>query len=71
VSITKGLAPYFKGNNGKLDANGEAKVKIDVSTLPPAANGVPVWIGAIVLDSAAPLGISVVVDTKVLKIEGL
>lgn len=71
VSITTGLAPYFTGNIGSLDPNGEAKAKINVRSLPAAANGVLVWIGAIVLDPKAPVGISVVVDTKVLKIEGL
>ena len=36
-----------------------------------SANGIAIWIGAVVLDPKAPMGLSTIVDTKAFKIEGL
>lgn len=63
-----GLAPFFTGNQGTLDATDSGLAKIDVSSLPAAANGVRIWIGALTLDNT---GVKTVVDSTVLKIEGL
>jgi len=72
VSIMPGLAPFVTGNTGQLlDQNAEGMVKINLTILPKAANGVRLWFCALVLDSLAPLGIAEIADPKCFVIEGL
>ena len=69
--MTGGLGPILTGQTGTLNATGEAIAKLDLSFLPPIANGIRVWIGAVLRNPAAPLGISLIPDTKAFVIEGL
>jgi hypothetical protein len=71
LSLLGSLSPFLSNNIGTLDKSGTALAKLDLSTLPSGANDTLLWIGAVVLDSSAPLGMALIVDTKVLKIEGL
>jgi len=71
LSLLGALNPFLSNNLGTLNKSGTALAKLDLSTLPSAANGTLLWFGAIVLDGSAPLGMALIVDTKVLKIEGL
>jgi len=71
LSLLGSLSPFLTNNIGVLDKSSTAIAKLDLSTLPAAANGTRLWIGAVILDKAAPIGMALIVDTKVLKIEGL
>lgn len=66
-----GRLPFFTGNLGVLNASGTAVATLDLSFLPPAANGIVAWFGAATLDPNAPTGIATIVDTKVFVVEGL
>jgi len=71
LSLTTGLAPFITGNIGTLDGNGEAVVKIDVSSIGKVLNGFVIHFCGAVLDPAAPLGLAVIADPKALVIEGM
>jgi len=53
-----------------LDANGEARGFLDLSSLPvpPGGIGMPVWIAMAVLDPGAPWGVKYLPDTIVIRI---
>jgi len=65
LSVTGQLAPAFTGNAGTLSPTGDATAVLDISPW-PQLNGVPVWIGAVILDPLAPIGIDLIPDPMVL-----
>jgi len=64
MTVNNGFQPIFVPGPGILDANGEAKGSMDLSTLP--ALGIPVHLVAVVLDSTASLGIAAIADPWVM-----
>jgi len=67
LSLGNLLKPFFDAGPGTLDAGGEAKGSLDLSTL-PKLGGVPIWIAVAVLDAAAPDGMAYLPDTYVFRI---
>ncbi len=59
------LPGVLTGHVGSL-VNGAAKARLDVTMFGNSLGGIPIWIGAVVLDPAAPLGIAVIPDSKIL-----
>jgi sugar lactone lactonase YvrE len=51
------LPPVLLNNIGLLSAQGRATVQLDLNPLTPAISGIRIWMAAITLDPAAPLGI--------------
>ena len=70
MSLANLLKPYFDPGPLKLDANGEAKGVLDLSTLPIPKNGLgmPFWMAMAVIDSQAPSGIAYLPDTYVMRL---
>jgi hypothetical protein len=64
------LMPYWNPGPLVLNGQGEATATLDLSGLSLPANGlgVPLWIGVVVLDLAAPDGIAYIPDTYVIRI---
>lgn len=67
MSISGQLRPLFDPGPLILDSNGEAKGRLDVSTL-PRLGGQPIWIALLVIDPKAPGGIAFIPDTYVIRI---
>lgn len=61
ASLLGHLAPYFRGQVGILDAQGRGQAVLDVSSLPPL-RGVSIWIQALTIHPAAPLGLATIAD---------
>ena len=59
------LAPVLTGTAGTLDAMGEARAALDVSAL-SGVQGLRVWLLAVTLDAAAPLGLRTISDPWVI-----
>jgi len=69
VSMVGGLAPFFRGNLGRLDRNGEATAVLDLTALGTAANGIVVHFCGVVLDPNAPSGVALVLEPHAMVIE--
>jgi len=52
------LKPIVQNTAGKLDGNGTAKAKLDLTLIGPTANGMVVHLAALVLDPSAPSGVA-------------
>ena len=65
LSIDGRLGPLFTGYAGVLDPSGRATARLDVSML-PALKGLRIWIQAVTLAPAAPLGIRTIPDPVIL-----
>jgi hypothetical protein len=61
ASLLGHLAPYYLGQVGILDAQGRGQAVLDVSRLPPL-RGVSIWIQALTMHPAAPLGLATIAD---------
>lgn len=59
------LAPIYRGATGQLDASGFGTAFLDVSSVPSAA-GLKVQVIALVLDPAAPNGIALIADPRLI-----
>lgn len=57
LTVATPPAPLITGTAGTLDANGAATASLNLNALGAAASGLRVWIAALTLDPAAPLGI--------------
>lgn len=69
VTVNNLLPGLWSPGPGKLDAAGLAQAKLNLNLLGSALRGIPVWLAAIVLDPAAPVGIAAVSETLVLRLE--
>ena len=70
LTLRNRLPGIFHPGTLMLDANGEARGLIDLSSLkpPPGGFGIPLWIALAVLDPKAPTGIKYLPDTYVMRI---
>jgi len=66
LSMKNLLRPYVDPGPLRLDAQGEALGKINVSGLPSL--NVPIWLAMVVLDSASPSGVAYLPDTYVMRL---
>lgn len=66
LSVQGLLAPFFSGNIGSLDTNGEAVGKLNLQTIPTLS--LYAHIIAVVLDPQSPNGIAVISNPYVVKI---
>jgi len=73
MTFNNALAPIWRGDTVStadflLDANGESRGRLDLSSVLTAPLGIPIWIVMAVLDTKAPLGIAYLPDTYVMRI---
>ena len=70
VTLANLLPGIWSSGPGTLDANGEAKGLLDMSTLsvPPNGLGLPLWIAMAVTDPQAPGGLAYLPDTYVMRL---
>lgn len=63
------LGAFLLNGTGVLDAKGSAMVGLAFNALGKAVRGLPIWYHVVVLDPAAPKGITVVAEPYVIKLE--
>ena len=70
ATLSNLLQPFFNPGPLELDALGEAKGVLDLSSLPIPKNGLgmPLWIAMAVLDPLAPCGMAYLPDTYVMRL---
>jgi len=70
IASLNGYLDFLVQNRvGSLDSQGSGVVGLNFNLLGPALKGLPVWFHVVVLDSSAPVGIAVVAEPCVIKLE--